>query len=363
MPPFKTKPPKRGSRPFQTRARPSNRSQNQDQEPRRRRPRVQDAPDDSLNAIVDTLVVDEPLTLLEFLKSKLRSHSVSSIKRLLKYGCIGVDASEIRSPAETENLDRERRANGKWQIISQFDYRLTRGDKVFVLSARANRYGFHHDLLRLLYEDNDIVVVDKSSGLHSVDSTHRGIENAASIVEAYMKKKNPDKRVYVVHRLDRDTSGVMIFAKTREAQNRLVKSWNDVVEKREYTAIVLGHMPAKSGTIDAYLYEDAHKIVHATDDPSRGARAVTHYRVVEENAEFSRIVCELETGRTNQIRVHVASLGHPIVGDLKYGATRDDLHRLGLHARNIAFKHPISHQLMRFEVTEPPEFANLFKKP
>lgn len=312
----------------------------------------QNVADLSQKSVVKTIAVEESASLLDFLKEKLYPQSASSIKNLLKHGCIGIEKAGLRAP------DSPRRA---MQTESHFDFPIARGDTVFVLSARQNRYGLHHPMLRILYEDNDIIAADKSSGLHSVDSTGGGVDNAASILDRYVKNRNPDKRIYVVHRLDRDTSGVMIFAKTREAQNRLVSHWNESICERAYVAVVEGHLPARGGTIDSYLYEDAHKIVHSCDNPESGDRAITHYRVLNENEAYSLILCNLETGRTNQIRVHMASIGCPVAGDLKYGAASDVLGRLGLHARSIVFDHPITRRRLSFESPEPPSFGGLFE--
>ncbi len=304
-------------------------------------------------SVVRTIDVEASASLLDFLKEKLYPQSASSIKSLLKHGCIGIEKGSLRA-ADT--------LRGAMQTETHFDFRLTRGDTVFVLSARQIRYGLHHPMLRILYEDNDIIAADKSSGLHSVDSTGGGVDNAASILDRYIKSRNPEKRIYVVHRLDRDTSGVMIFAKTREAQNRLVAHWNESICERAYVAVVEGHLPARSGTVDTYLYEDAHKIVHSCDNPELGERAITHYRVLNENKSHSLVLCNLETGRTNQIRVHMASVGCPVAGDLKYGAASDALGRLGLHAKSIVFDHPITRRRLSFESAEPPSFGALFDR-
>ena len=282
-------------------------------------------------------IVDCDVPLLEFLLQKLSGQKPTSIKQLLKHGCILVQN----------------------QVVTRFDAPLATGDEVSVLSASDNRFGLNHPKLRILFEDDYIVVVDKASGLHSVDSTGGGCENAASILERYIRRRDPSKRIYVVHRLDRDTSGVLVFAKCREAQNKLVADWNDRVEERAYIAIIEGSMPEPKGTIDSYLYEDSRKIVHACDDPEQGLRAVTHYEVLSQNAHWTRLRLDLETGRTNQIRVHLQSMGHPIVGDEKYGSKVNPLGRLGLHALNIRFHHPVSGREMAFASPEPREFGQL----
>lgn len=285
-----------------------------------------------------TFTVQSPCQLLDFLFSTLKGQSASSVKNLLKHGAIQVNQ----------------------KTVSQFNYQLQPGDSICIQSAKNSKYGLNHPKLRILFEDDFIIVVDKSSGLHSVDTTGRGIENASSLLETYIRRKSPQKRIYIVHRLDRDTSGVMLFAKSREAQNKLIADWNDRVLERRYIAVTQGNLNPDTGTIDSYLYEDAHKIVHSTNDPSLGLRAVTHYRVLKRNAHYSLVALELETGRTNQIRVHLQSLGHPVIGDLKYGAQDNAIHRLALHAETIRFHHPISQQVMHFEVPVPEDFTKLF---
>ena len=281
--------------------------------------------------------VENACELLQFLVAKLPQQSGTSIKNQLKHGCIRVNE----------------------QVVTKHNYELNAGDLVCVLSSRESKYGLSHPKLRIIFEDDYIIAVDKGSGLHSVDTTGKGVENACSLLEAYIRRRSPQKRVYVVHRLDRDTSGVMLFAKCREAQNRLVGDWNDRVEERRYIAVAQGVFEQKSGTIDTYLYEDEHKVVHSTNDSNRGLRAITHYRVIEENGKRSLLALELETGRTNQIRVHLQSTGHPVVGDLKYGATDDCIGRLALHAETIRFRHPVTQKMMHFESPVPVEFGEI----
>lgn len=275
--------------------------------------------------------VQDSIALLDFLKRKLAPQSATSIKNLLHHRNILVNDAPI----------------------TQFNYALTPGDDVTVISAHQARYDLDHPKLRILFQDDYLLVVHKDSGLHSVDTTRGGVENAAAILEAYLRRKSPNKRIYVVHRLDRDTSGVMIFAKTREAQQKLIADWNDRILNRTYIAIAEGRIEPPQGTIDCNLYEDDRKVVHATTNPNVGLRAITHYKVLDVDGDNSRVQLDLETGRTNQIRVHLQSIGHPVTGDAKYGAQRDPYGRLALHAKNIRFYHPISQRILSFEV-EPP---------
>jgi len=283
--------------------------------------------------------VKESAQLLDFLMQKLAGQSATSVKNLLKHRCVLINEGEI---------------------VTQFDYPLEAGDVVSILSTKEAKYGLFHPLIRILYEDDFILAVEKKSGLLSVDVTGGGADNAAAILDQYVKRRDPNKRIYIVHRLDRDTSGVMLFAKCREAQTKLVADWNDRVLERTYIAITEGTPEPARATIDRMLYQDDHMIVHVTDDPKIGLRAITHYKVLSQNAENARVQCDLETGRTNQIRVHMQSIGHPLVGDEKYGAVQNPLGRLGLHALNIKFYHPITQKVMSFEVPEPNEFSTLF---
>ena len=283
--------------------------------------------------------VESGCELLSFLVAKLPQQSGTSIKNQLKHGCIRVND----------------------EIVTKHNHALNAGDLVCVVSQRESKYGLNHPKLRIMFEDDYLIVVEKGSGLHSVDTTGKGVENACGLLESYIRRRSPQKRIYVVHRLDRDTSGVMLFAKCREAQNRLVADWNERVSERRYIAVAEGIFEPKSGTIDTYLYEDAHKVVHSTNDPNRGLRAITHYQVIEENGSMSLLALELETGRTNQIRVHLQSIGHSVVGDLKYGATDNRIGRLALHAETICFRHPITQKMMKFESPVPVEFGEIMR--
>lgn len=280
---------------------------------------------------VRRFTVAEQTTLLEFLKLKLAGQSLTSIKNLLKHNCVRIDNAPV----------------------SQFDHPLPAGALVEILSPQQARFALTDARLTLLFEDEHILVVHKASGLHSADTTGHGVDNAASILEAYLRKRDPNRRIYIVHRLDRDTSGVMLFAKTREAQDRLVKNWNQSVLKREYIALAEGAFEKQDGTIDSYLYEDDRKVMHSTDDPHKGLRAITHFHVLKTTPALTLLRLELDTGRTNQIRVHLQSIHHPIAGDAKYGASSDPIGRLALHAQNITFTHPITHKVMSFQIDAP----------
>jgi len=213
--------------------------------------------------------------------------------------------------------------------------------------------------IEIIHEDRDIIVINKPAGLLTMASATERENTAYHILTDYVRKgcaKSP-KRVFIVHRLDRDTSGIVIFAKTEAAKNRLQEQW-DKTEKR-YIAIVYGKLPEKSGVINSYLTENIAHVVYSTKNESIGKLATTAYKVLKETRDFSALEIDLITGRKNQIRVHFADKGHPVVGDTKYGK-KDDLHkRMALHSRSISFLHPWNGRRMSLEAKIPAYFAGL----
>jgi len=215
--------------------------------------------------------------------------------------------------------------------------------------------------LAILYEDKDILVVDKPSGLLTVATEHEKARTAHSILTDYIRRGcgRCRKRLFVVHRLDRDTSGVLIFAKSEEAMYRLKAGWKETEKK--YLAIVHGRLEKKSGTITSYLAEnDETCTVYKTSDRTKGRLAQTLYRVVREKKALSLLEVVLLTGRKNQIRVHFAGIGHPVAGDTKYGKGDDGVPRLALHSRSLSFEHPFNGKRLYFESDVPEIFSQMF---
>ncbi len=213
--------------------------------------------------------------------------------------------------------------------------------------------------LAILYEDKDIIVVDKPEGLLTVATEREKARTAQSILTDYIRMGcgRSRKRVYVVHRLDRDTSGVLIFAKSEEAMLRLKEQWKQTEKK--YLAVVHGRCEKNSGTITSYLAEDKAYNVYSTSDRTKGKLSQTFYTVLRRTKHFSLLEIILLTGRKNQIRVHLAGIGHPIVGDTKYGQEHDEQPRMALHARSISFKQPFTGVQLAFQSEVPPFFTKL----
>lgn len=219
-----------------------------------------------------------------------------------------------------------------------------------------------HPRLQMVYEDDDIIVVNKGYGLLSVASeSHRREESAFSILRDYVKRQDPRNKLYVVHRLDRDTSGLMMFAKNEEAQEALRHNWNNMVLDRTYVAVLEGALRDDSGYVKSRLAENSQFVVYSTDDSNEGKIAVTHYKVIRRANGYTLAEFSLDTGRKNQIRVHCKDLGHPIAGDRKYGAKSSPINRLALHARTLRFAHPITRKDMLFETPVPSRFLNMVK--
>lgn len=206
----------------------------------------------------------------------------------------------------------------------------------------------------ILYEDDEFLAVDKPCGLLSVESDKER-ESAYLFAAEYLRERGKTARPYVLHRIDKETSGVLVFAKDIKIHSMLKMRWNELVQTREYYAVVEGTPEQKEGKIETYLKENANHLVYATNDPS-GQRAVTRYRVLSSNAEYSLLLVEIDTGRKNQIRVHMQKIGHPIVGDDKYGHTKNPLKRLGLHASKLCFLHPKIKELITITSPLPPSF-------
>lgn len=215
--------------------------------------------------------------------------------------------------------------------------------------------------LRILHDDQDILVVDKASGLLTVSSATERDKTAYALLTDYVRKgqARSRKRVFIVHRLDRDTSGLLVFAKSEEAKLWLQGQWSGF--SKTYNAVVEGAMPQPSGEIESYLAENAVHHVYSTPDPSAGKLAKTGYRVLKGGSRFSLLEVDLLTGRKNQIRVHLADLGHPVAGDKKYGARQADVKRLCLHSASLTLLHPHSKKEMRFKAEMPPYFTGLIQ--
>jgi len=210
--------------------------------------------------------------------------------------------------------------------------------------------------ITIVYEDNDIIVIDKHSGVLSVATGHREKNTAYSHLYDHVKKNNRDGKIFIVHRLDRETSGLMLFAKSTRVQKIFQKSWNEIIRERCYVALAEGVVDPPEGEISSYLKENRQMVVYSGQEDGDGQWAVTRYETIKTVPGFSLLKLSLRTGRKNQIRVHLKDIGHPVTGDKKYGATMNPIGRLGLHAMVLAFRHPVNGREMRFETPVPRKF-------
>ncbi|MCD6526941.1 MAG: RluA family pseudouridine synthase [Desulfuromonas sp.] len=220
----------------------------------------------------------------------------------------------------------------------------------------------HPKGLTILHEDKDIVVIVKPAGLLTIGTNHDKTRTVHYLLNDYVRKGNPKSRnrVYVVHRLDQDTSGILIFAKSEQAKQFLQEHWQET--DKHYLAIVHGHLTLKEGTISTYLTENSAKKVYSNQDTAKGKLSHTAYKVLQETKRFSLVDIHLLTGRKHQIRVHFAEKGHPVTGDKKYGNGEFVSKRLTLHARSISFTHPFNGRKMTFDTGIPEEFVRLLAK-
>ena len=300
----------------------------------------------------DTILrVEQEGLLMDFLQAKMGGMAKASIKQLLS----------------------QRRVTVNNAIQTRHDTPIRRGDTVLIASGRGN-VELRHPKLRVVYEDDALIVVEKKNGLLTVPVKADSKETTVfSILKEYVRKQSHRNTVHVVHRLDRETSGLLVFAKSPELQEYMRTYWRQLVTKRSYVALVEGKLEKNEGKITSWLTEDSRTaLVSSSPVDNGGQLAITNYKVLKESAlqtdeadlktEYSLVELNLETGRTNQIRVHMASMGHPVVGDRKYGHGNESspIDRLCLHARTLEFIHPMTEKKVRFEAPMPKEFARIF---
>lgn len=284
-------------------------------------------------------IVTEPIGLLDFLLLKLSNQSRNSVKSLLTHGEVFVDGCQT----------------------TQYDIVLQEGQKIRI-NQTAVREKKQIGTLEILYEDSDLIVVNKPAGLLTIASDKEKEATAYHLLTDYVRQTDPRSRIFIVHRLDRDTSGVLMFAKNERIKLALQDNWSDLVSDRGYMAVVEGQLKEKSGQIRSWLKQTKTLIVYSSHRKGDGLEAITDYQVLHETPEYSLLEIHLQTGRKNQIRVHMKDIGHSVAGDKKYGSKTNPLKRLGLHAYKLEFKHPFTGNVMCFQTKIPKRFTALFNE-
>lgn len=275
------------------------------------------------------MIVKKEMILMDFL---LQTYNRKNAKNLLKFKQVYVNSKQI----------------------SQYDYLLKVNDIVEIQKKETTS-------LEIIFEDNEFIVINKPSGLLSMSDGKEKEKTAYHLVSEYLKKQDKRNKVFIVHRLDRETSGVLMFCKNEKIRNQLQNNWNKIVTDRGYIAIVEGTIKKKQDTLKNYLSENKSQVVYITSK-EKGKLAITHYKVLKQTKYFSLLDINLDTGRKNQIRVQLSYIGHPITGDKKYGAQTNAVSRLALHAHKFGFIHPVNHKRYFFEVNVPASFDKFFRK-
>lgn len=278
------------------------------------------------------LVVKKESELLEYLYENLDMPK-KRIKQYLVHGAIYVNNNRIK----------------------QYNYRLLPGMNIMIDTDSKNKKTLPFEIL---FEDDQIIVVNKPSGLLTIATTKEKDKTLYHIVREYLISKDKNAKVFIVHRLDKDTSGIVLLAKNEKIKNQLQENWNDYVSLREYVAVVHGQLKEESGRIVQNLMETKTNLVYVSKH-GEGKEAITNYKVIKENKDYSLVSVNIETGRKNQIRVAFQTLRHPIVGDKKYGEKTDKETRLYLHANRLKVYYPVIKKDILFETSNPQEFRKI----
>jgi len=240
---------------------------------------------------------------------------------------------------------------------TQYNYKLIPGMNIVIDTDNKNKKELPFNIL---FEDEHIIVVNKPSGLLTIATAKEKDKTLYHIVREYLVSKNRNARVFIVHRLDKDTSGIVVLAKDEKTKNKLQENWNEYVSLREYVAVVHGKLKKEEDRIVQRLKETKTNLVYVSRN-DEGKEAITNYKVIKENDSYSELSIKIETGRKNQIRVAMATIGNPIVGDKKYGDPKDKESRLYLHANRLKMYYPEIKKDILFETPTPSEFKKLIK--
>ena len=279
--------------------------------------------------------VHEECELLTFLFSKYQNLSRNAVKSLLSGHFVAVNGAPV----------------------SQYNLMLSKDDVVIVSKQRITKK--ERQDLPIIFENDEFIVINKPSGLLTIPSDNEKGRTAYRMVNDYVQQKDKHSRIYVVHRLDEDTSGVLMFAKNPKIKDILQKNWNEIVLERGYFAVVEGKMKKQEETLVNYLKENSLNLMYVSDDKIHGKKCVTNYKVIASNSKYSLLDVNIDTGRKNQIRVQLGHIGHHVVGDDKYGEPSDPLKRLGLHAYKLKFVHPVTKKIYEFKTELPVEFKKI----
>ncbi|MDO5558986.1 MAG: RluA family pseudouridine synthase [Oscillospiraceae bacterium] len=281
---------------------------------------------------------DKEAYLRDFLISRLPGKSFNKIKSLLYHNQVMVNGT----------------------VISKYDYPVKPGQKI-TIQMHGVKDTPGSEFLDIVYEDDEIIVINKPAGLLTIATDKEKEMTAYHFLTEFLRERDGLERIFIVHRLDRETSGLIMFAKNEDIKTKYQENWNKLVSLREYTAIVKGHMPEKKGTVRSWLKETTTHLVYSTNDEKEGKLAITNYEVIKENDEYSMLRVTLDTGRKNQIRVHMKDLGTPIAGDKKYGGGSCSLKRLALHAGKLIVRHPVTGKELIFEAKPEKAFLHFVR--
>lgn len=286
---------------------------------------------------IDVFTVEENETLLAGLVKFLPHKSRNILKAVLRDGQVSIDGKPVR----------------------QFDHGLRPGQLVEVRWDKKTPQQQPHGL-NIVHEDQDLIVINKPAGLLTIATDKEKRKTAYAILSSYVKMADPNNKIFIIHRLDRETSGLLMFARNEKIKQQIQENWTSTIDQRTYIAVVEGEVEQQEGTIVSWLNESKAFIVYSFQNSQHGQKAITHYKKIKANNTFSLLQINLETGRKHQIRVHMQDIKHPIIGDSKYGSTQSPIRRMGLHAQVLAFTHPKTGELCRFETEIPKKFLQLF---